>query len=184
MKKSISIAVLLSIAANAAMACAFDDTLPVENYGITARAVDHHVIHTEIVINAAPGDVWEALISPDNDWSSSFRGLSGDVRNGGDVVVHWQMRDGDMTEFPLQLVNFVDGVQFGWSEEFPNAKGIFDNHIYRVEAISECQTRFVQTDSFQGTSAENPDARTATFAEQVLPGYVNFNRELKNAVEG
>ncbi|UZD89725.1 hypothetical protein [Cognatishimia activa] len=163
--------------------CTIDDTLALETFGITEMAEDHHIIETEIIINAAPEKVWAVLISPKNDWSSSYRGISGDVRNGGQVNIAWRMKNGNLTDFPLVLAHYIDGQQFGWSEEFPNAKGIFDNHIYRVEAISECQTRFVQTDAFKGTSVENPDAKTKAFAEQILPSYVNFNRELKAAAE-
>lgn len=183
MKKIATAATVLAGLSGTGVACTIDSSLPQQVYGVTAHASDHHSVYSEIIINAAPKEVWDTLISSENDWSSSFRGLTGDIKDGGDVVVLWQMKNGNMTEFPLKLINFEEGVQFGWSEEFPNAKGIFDNHLYRVEAISECQTRFVQTDAFKGTSAQNPDAKTVNFAEQVLPGYVSFNNQLKAAAE-
>lgn len=182
-KYTLSALTVLFASAVQAHECKIDTSLPLESYGITAVSTSHHAIHTEIIINAAPDKVWSTLISPDNQWSSSYRGITGELGDENKVTVGWKMKNGKETTFPLILKNYVAGQQFGWSEEFPNAKGIFDNHLYKVEKLSECQTRFIQTDAFSGTSTQNPDASTATFAENVLPGYVKFNRELKAETE-
>lgn len=62
--------------------------------------------------------------------------------------------------------------------------GFFDNHLYRVESISECQSRFIQSETFSGVGTELPDRTTAFFAERVPPGYRAFDTALKTRVEG
>lgn len=122
-------------------------------------AADHHAVHTEIIVIAAPEIIWKTLIPDEKDWSSPSCGLTGGSHDGdGDVVLR-QTKDGDMTEFPLEFVNHEDGVQFGWSEEFSNAEGIFDIHICRVEATSECRIPFIRTDASEGAGAENRKRR-------------------------
>lgn len=58
---------------------------------------------------------------------------------------------------------------------------ITDNHLYRVEVISEYQTRFIQTDEFLGTKPGF--FTTEELAAIGETGYNQFNAELKAEVE-
>ncbi len=80
----------------------------------------------------------------------------------------------------MRTLSYTEGQQFGWSAESTTFPGIVDNHIFKVEAISECQSRFIQTDEFRG---ENSFFTTEDLANASLPLYNQFNSELKLEVE-
>jgi len=129
----------------------------------------HHSVQTDILIAAPVGDVWRVLtdFASMPDWSPSFKGMTGDFVDGGNVVTRFDMGEG-VEEYPATLI-LSEGCEFGWSEDYD---GIEDNHRYRVEAVSKSQTRFLQT-----------WATTADLAELYLAQYVDFNRALKAECE-
>lgn len=147
---------------------------------------DHHMVYTEIVIDRSPQEVWETLTDFESmpDWSSSFQGLSGDIRDGGQVVATFIVQNPSTgetgpAEFPHTL-KYEEGVSFGWSDPIAGFDGLTDNHVYMLEEISPCQTRFVQTDTFQGTNDAFTTEGLATVSEQF---YNAFNQELRTEVE-
>ena len=116
------------------------------------------------------------------EWSPALQGMVGEVADGSAVTVFYRVGD-RVAEIP-HVLSFVEGESFGWSEELKGpAPGIFDDHLYKVEPISACQTRFVQSDAFSGVSTQHPDRTTAFFAERVLGSYRAFNAALKTRVE-
>ena len=160
--------------------CVPDLTLRVDSSEVTMIAADHYAVYTEVIINASAEETWEVLTDFANmpNWSSTFQGLSGDIRDGGQVVANFLVQ-GDLLGFPHTL-RFIDGVEFGWSDPIIGFDGIVDNHIYRVEAISDCQSRFIQTDEFRGS---NPNVTLGDFAGLTIQSYQLFNQELKAEVE-
>ncbi len=166
--------------------CMPDPNLTVATSFTTELAENHHSVYTDIVIDASQEEVWTVLTDWANmpNWSSSLQGLSGDIRDGGSVVATFIAIDpttGDplSIDLPHTLI-YEEGVLFGWADPLALVPGITDNHLYRLEAISECQTRFIQTDEFQGT---NPDFTTEVLATLSETGYNEFNAELKAEVE-
>jgi len=144
---------------------------------VTELAADHHEVYTEIVIDVPPHRVWAVVTDfrAMPDWSPSFKGLSGDFSDGGNITTVFDMGEGD-EEYTATL-HLIEGSEYGWSEDYD---GIRDNHIYRVVPLLETQTRFVQTDAFKGTADW---ATTAELAQMYLEQYEAFNRALKAECE-
>ncbi|MEP4669299.1 MAG: hypothetical protein ABJZ91_10795, partial [Cyclobacteriaceae bacterium] len=72
--------------------------------------------------------------------------------------------------------------EFGWSDPMEGSfKGLTDNHRFRVEKISDNQTRFIQSDDFKGLESEEMSAeKVANITVKFFP---TFNRELKIQAE-
>ena len=186
---NIQLAVLIAISLTI-FSCSKDDDCELlvndATSEVTMIAQDHHSVYTDIIINASTQEVWDVLTDFDNisNWSTSFQGLSGDIQDGGSVVATFLIQDPSTGEinpvdFPHTLT-YTEGVQFGWSDPVAVFPGITDNHLYRVEEISECQTRFIQTDEFMGTDT---NITTEIFAQVSEGSYNQFNLELKTEVE-
>ena len=166
--------------------CIIDPSLEGSSSEITELASDHHRVYTDIVINASLTEVWDVLTDFDNmsSWSTSFQGLTGDISDGGQVVAIFIFPDpvtGNPTqgEYPHTLI-YSEGVEFGWSDPILGIDGITDNHFFRVEMISECQTRFINVDEYSGT---DPNITTEIVANTVLGSFNQFNAELKAEIE-
>lgn len=153
--------------------------------GIAQLSATHATIHTSVLIDADPSEVWHMLTDFDamSEWSTgTLQGITGDIQNGGEVVVTFLFGVDDTgkpisNEIPHSLI-YEDGVKVGWSDPFPaDLGGGHDNHIYEVRACGD-KTLFVQSDEI----VDNPYA--VTFVTQLLSGYQLFNAELKAAVEG
>lgn len=140
-------------------------------------SADHHQVHTEIMIAAPKAGVWHVLtdFAAMPLWSPSFKGITGEVKDGARVTTHFDMGEG--VEDYTAALRVTEGEQYGWSE---NYDGIQDNHIYRVEAAGEAQTKFTHTDAFKGTADW---ANTADLAALYLDQYAAFNRVLKTECE-
>ncbi len=139
-----------------------------------------YAIYSDIVINASPADVWATLTDWNNigNWSSSFIGLTGDIRDGGQVTASYKVGT-DTFNFPHTL-HYIDGQEFGWADPIAFAPTITDNHLFKIVALSDCQTRFIQTDEFTG---QDPNFPLPALSTQTLASYNQFNAELKTEVE-
>lgn len=162
--------------------CQIDKTLQVESGSTTTLSETQAKVYTDIIINEPATKVWAVLRDFENmpKWSSSFKGISGDIRNGGSVIAKFDLGNGQAVDVPHKSLIYQEGILFGWSEEITMFPGLFDNHRYRVEAISPCQTRFIQNDEVKGTNAT---ISPKMVIEMMLPQYQTFNKELKAAVE-
>lgn len=141
----------------------------------------HTLIYTDILINAPATKVWKILRDFDNmpNWSSTLKGLTGDISNGGEVVVKFDLGNGQVLDIPRSPLIYEEGVLFGWAGKL-RLEGLTDNHLYKVEAISQNRTRFIQTEEFKGT---NPNITPKALAELSIKRYKIFNKELKVEVE-
>ncbi len=144
----------------------------------------HATIHTSVLVDASPAEVWAILTDFDDMamWSSgTLQGMTGDIKNGGSVTITFifgTTEDGEpnIMTIPHTLI-YDEGSVIGWSDPFPeDVGGGHDNHLYRVEACGD-RTLFVQSDEIVG----NPNA--ANFVARLLPMYQMFNAELKAEVE-
>jgi len=162
--------------------CTPDTSLQQTTEEVTQIAANHYKAYTDIIIDASPEKVWDVLTDWDNmpSWSTSLQGISGDVTNGGQVQVTY-LNQGQTFDIPHTLI-FVEGERFGWSDPtVPPFDGFVDNHLFIVEKISDCQSRFIQSDEFNGEGNATFNAEGA--ANFVLPLYTAFNAELKMEVE-
>lgn len=168
--------------------CEVDESLtPTAGY-VTEISANHHKVYTDIVINASAEEVWSVLTNwaDYSNWRTTdgFMGISGNLVNGNTIDA--QFRFGTNTvNIPHTLI-YVEGVRFGWSDPTgpaiaPPFGGFVDNHIYEVQPISECQSRFIQTDEYNGVG--NSVNNSESIANLSLPAFQEFNAELKAEVE-
>ncbi|MCT4610850.1 MAG: SRPBCC family protein [Pelagimonas sp.] len=152
---------------------------------IAQLSATHATIHTSILIDAAPAEVWATLTNFEAmpTWSTgTLQGMTGDIENSGRVVATILFGVDDAgnpvsNDVPHTLI-FEDGKKFGWSDPLPaDFGGGYDNHIYAVEACGD-KTLFTQSDEFVD------NAYALNFVTQLFAGYQLFNNELKAAVEG
>lgn len=162
--------------------CKINTKLQVKTSNITEVSATHVKIYTDIVINAPASKVWATLtdFSKMPNWSSTLKSLSGDIKNGGSVIVKTDLGNGQVADIPRSPLIYQEGLLFGWSGEIERLPGLSDNHRYIVEAISKCQTRFIQTEEVKGL---NPNITAVALANRALERYNTFNKELKKEVE-
>ena len=189
--KQLKIIILLIVIALFSTACAVtliepEATAPTELANLIEFDEDHYGVHTEIIIDAPAAEVWAVLTDWDEPlaWSTGFLGVFGDIADGAPATVLYASPEGGTLELPRASLIYVEGVEFGWSEESPPPfNGFIDRHIYRVEPLSTTQTRFVQSDNYR-VIGPNEVFTSQSLAEALLPTYQQFNQELKAAVEG
>lgn len=143
---------------------------------------NHYKAYTDILINAPVEKVWNVLVNFKEmpNWSTSLQGIKGDLIHRNQVVVHFSL-NGKLREVPHTLI-YREGIELGWSDPMKAPfEGFVDNHRYRVERISNNQTRFIQEDDFSGLPNEKFTAEA--IANLAVGIYSKFNRELKKAVE-
>ena len=136
-------------------------------------------VHTEILIHAPAAKVWAVLRDFENmaAWSSSLKSVHGEIENGANVQVAFAFGPDVLT--PTHHLIYQEGAFFGWSDPIDVMPGLYDNHLYQVQAVSATLTRFIQTDQFVG---KNEQVHPGDLAQMVLPLYQAFNRELKARV--
>lgn len=142
-------------------------------------ATSEYRIATYVDIDATAGEVWSTLTDWDNlaSWSSSFVSLEGDFVDGGHVKVAFKVF-GMTQRYEHDLIEFVEGSQFAWSDPF--LLGMVDHHVYRVEATGPSSARFHQTDRAMGGAA---GIIGSLMARTMRNMYDVFNLELKAETE-
>jgi len=139
----------------------------------------HYRIHTEILIAAPVEKVWAILMDPEElaRWSTSFVGMQGDLRPGGQVRVRFRLNGRELTP-KHTLSAYSEGRSFAWAD--PIIPGLKDHHQYILEPLSEQQTRFVQKDALRGPLALVLGPRLSKW---MLGLYTDFNTQLKATAE-
>ena len=153
-----------------------------EKVEVTELNPTHYQTYTDIVIDAPIEKVWAVLTDFDAmmEWSSSFKGIDGELINGAKVTVPYLI-NGTLNKVPHTLI-YEEGVEYGWSDSLGGPFiGLKDNHRFRVEKISSAKTRFIQTDDFVTISDGKMSSKDmAGFVSKIYPV---FNKELKQQVE-
>ncbi|MBJ7538542.1 SRPBCC family protein [Marinomonas transparens] len=178
-----SITIATAIAPAFAKDCAPVDGLPLSGYRVDTMGENQHHVHTEVLINATASEVWGVLSDFKNmpSWSTTFQGMVGDIRDGGQVTVTYKFPD-RVAEIP-HTISYNEGVGYGWSDPLGFAPKMADNHVFEIEPVSECLTRFKQYDTFTGVGPEGSEITTAFISQDAMGVYRIFNAELKVAVE-
>jgi uncharacterized protein YndB with AHSA1/START domain len=160
------------------LASSLATALAQERVDVSKHRANHRSIHTEIRIDATPTQVWEVMTDFETypEWSKVFVGLEGDFRDQGVVTVSFQLKKKLQTY--EHVLNVVDGTSFSWSDPF--AAGMRDHHVYRLEALPDGRTLFVQEDEAKGGATWLFGRTVTRFQEENYPLY---NRALKAEVE-
>lgn len=138
-------------------------------------------IHTEITIDAPPEQVWAVLTdwAALPEWSPTIQGVTGAVSDGAVVTVDYINPSNDKLLNIEHTLIYEDGGHFGWSD--PVIAGITDDHRYRVEALPDGRTRFIQDDAISGGLGCR--LLGGTLSGLLLASYMDFNTALKERVE-
>lgn len=153
-----------------------------EKAEVTHPAEDTFAVHTEVLIDAPPEQVWAVLtdFARLSEWSNNLVGLEGDFREGGQITVTFKV--GPLRQQLKHEVKFFeDGRSFGWSD--PLFAGLSDRHIYQIHVAEDGKTRFVQTDQVKGSHGHIGYHISRQLAVGTMQAYVEFNRRLKARVE-
>ena len=146
---------------------------------VTKHSNFHWSIYTEIEIEAPPEKVWLVLsdFSRMPQWSTTLQKIAGSLTSGSQTTVDYIFK-GKLRVIKHTMVDFKDGLQFGWSDTLiPLAK---DYHIYRIEALPNHRSRFVQTDEVKGMTAS---LVAGMLMKEMIATYPVFNASLKKVVE-
>ncbi len=152
-----------------------------ETAKIERISLSHRKMYTDIMIDAAPQDVWTVLTDTASyaNWAAFMIKVHGDIADGTEIEAVFQMNPKREKFTPIKhRITVTDGSEFHWSDTFPG--GIRDNHHFRVEPAEDDKTRFVQTDEFWGGLTW---LMGGTLAKTCTAGYQAFNRSLKQEVE-
>lgn len=185
MKKQFKTVIILIVNSIVLTACQNDDNPTQTCTGESMQSYLTEVndtttsVYTDIIINANPSEVWSVLTDFENmpNWSTTLQGISGNISNGGSVIATY-LFDTLTFNAPHTLI-YIEGQEFGWSDESNTYPGITDHHLFQVKACGN-QTRFIQSDQFIGS---NPNISTLNLAQLIQGQYNIFNTDLKNEVE-
>ena len=141
----------------------------------------HRTIHTEIIINAKPEEVWTVLTDTKNypKWAKFLKQIDGDIRHQGKIDAYFQFNDKkDNLNKIHHTISVTEGQEFSWSEVF--MAGIKDFHRFIVEPTTDGKTRFIQSDEAKGGLAWLLGKSIINLEKK---GYPKFNRSLRAEVE-
>lgn len=140
----------------------------------------HFSVYSDIIISAPKKEVWKTLVDFENmkEWSTTMINITGEIKDGGKIQSHFSY--GGQIWLADHHFIYKEGEFFGWSDPLTgDFEGNQDNHLFKLEAISDTQTRFIQTDEFTG---ENILKQGLTLAQIAFDSYPKFNRELESFI--
>ena len=149
-----------------------------KNY-VTKHSLLYWSIHTEIIIDAPTSQVWAALTDFDRmpQWSKTLQKIVGGLDSGSKTKVDYLFK-GKLRKITHTMVYYQEGMQYGWSDTLiPFCK---DHHLYRVEALPDGRTRFIQKDEVKGFTAF---LVAGMLMDEMRSTYPLFNQALKKEVE-
>jgi hypothetical protein len=112
------------------------------------------VLHTEIEINASPGQVWKVLADRDAypDWNPFIVSSTGDLKVGGTITNVLRDTAGKDTTFTPELLAVDPGKELRWIGKI-GFGGIFDGeHAFRIEDLGDGRSRLIQEEKFRGVA--------------------------------
>lgn len=141
----------------------------------------HRTIHTEIIINATPEQVWEVLVDTKSyaNWAKFMTNIEGEIKNKGEITAFFLTNEKKNKVNSIKhAITVIEGKEFSWSDVF--MMGMKDYHRFIVEPTNDGKTRFIQSDLVQGRGARLLGKSVINFEEK---NYPIFNKSLKAEVE-
>jgi hypothetical protein len=139
-------------------------------------------IRTELEIAAPASEVWRTLTDFPRygEWNPFVTEISGALQVDGRLHVHLSLPEGRDLRIVPRLLRCDENRELCWRGQllFP---GLFDGeHFFRLEALAERRTRFVQGENFSGVLVRF----AGTSITRAARGFVYMNQALKRRVEG
>ncbi len=138
---------------------------------------------TEIIINAPPERIWDALIDLESfqEWNPFMRRASGNVQVGEQLGVYLKPPGGLGMSFKPRVLKVEPNREFRWLGHL-GIPGIFDGeHIFEIEPEGDSSCRFIQREEFRGVLAPLMLLMIGNSTER---GFNEMNQALKVRVEG
>lgn len=138
------------------------------------------LLETEIEINAPRERVWRTFSDTARwpEWNPFVTSFQGELKRGEKVRVRLEPPNGRGMTFKPTIVAIEPDEELRWLGRLL-IPGLFDGeHRFRLQAIDEQRTRFLQSEEFSGV--------LVTFIlneEQIRRGFESMNTALKNRVE-
>ncbi len=152
-----------------------------ETANVEKVSASHRKIYTDIVIDAAPDQVWAVLADTDNyrDWAAFLVDIEGEIKDGAEITIVFQLdaKKDKLTKIS-HTIQVTDGAEFYWAEKGPG--GIRDNHHFKVVPREDGKTLFVQSDELMRGLTWAMGGR---LSQMYVDGYQAFNRGLKAEAE-
>lgn len=142
----------------------------------------HETLETEIVIHAAPEQVWDALLDfpAHADWNPFIAGIAGTPELGETLDVTLTPPDGRPFRFRPTVVAAEPNRVFAWRGKFV-VRGLFDGeHRFELEPV-EGGTRLRHSERFRGVLV--PLLRKMIHGP-TRAGFEAMNRALADRVSG
>ncbi|MFW1744833.1 SRPBCC family protein [Acinetobacter guillouiae] len=139
-------------------------------------------ITTEILINAPIDIVWKTLTNFEDykNWNPFIINVSGETHQGGKINVTIQNDATSKMSFKALVLENQENKQFSWRGKLL-VKGIFDGeHKFRLEQISNNQTRLIHSEAFSGILVKPFLKNLQT---KTKPGFERMNHALKVKLE-
>lgn len=139
------------------------------------------ILHTEIIINASAGKIWNILSDFEKfpEWNPFILSIEGKREIGAQLKVVLKNGNGTSVFKPKVLVWDKDNA-FEWLGSLP-IPGIFNGqHHFKIEKISEHQVKFIHGEQFSGLLA---GLIMRQIGEATREGFVAMNEALKARAE-
>lgn len=139
------------------------------------------ILHTEIIINASAGKIWNILSDFEKfpEWNPFILSIEGKREIGAQLKVVLKNGNGTSVFKPKVLVWDKDNA-FEWLGSLP-IPGIFNGqHHFKIEKISEHQVKFIHCEQFSGLLA---GLIMRQIGEATREGFVAMNEALKARAE-
>lgn len=152
-----------------------------EKVELSKNKEGNRCIHTEIIIDASPEQVWGVLTDTKSyfNWARFIKNIDGEIKNKSNIAAHFVVNEKKNKVNKIEHVIFVEeGKEFSWQDKF--AMGMEDHHRFIVEPTKDGKTRFIQSDLVRGGFAWLIGKSVMKFEEK---NYPVFNKSLKAEVE-
>lgn len=139
-------------------------------------------IHTEILIAAAPAEVWRVLTDFDSypEWNPFVKSVRGELRVGARLEIFVQVPEGRGMKFKPEVLRVEPSRELRWIGSLP-VPGLFNGeHIFRLEPAGEGGTRFLHGERLTGLLIPFIGGTLDKSAR----GYGMMNEALRARVEG
>ncbi len=152
-----------------------------ENIKIKRVSFGFKTIHTEIIIDAAPNEVWTVLTDTLSypEWSRFLVKIDGEIKDQGNIVTHFKVNDKkDKLNVIPHTISVKEGAYFYWSGKM--MMGMKDDHRFIVKPYGQGKSKFVQSDIVRGGLSWVFGGWLMNVEKE---NYPKFNRALKTEVE-
>jgi hypothetical protein len=140
-------------------------------------------LHTELVIDATPEQVWTVLADRQAypEWNPFMVSSTGELTVGGKITNVLRDTKGAETKFTPTLLVVEPNKELRWIGKVPPG-AIFDGeHSFRLEALPDGRTRLIQEEKFTGAAI--PFTRSM-LTKTIKPQFEAMNQALAARATG